>query len=364
VPTITPPDYEGGSLVNLVAELEYRLTGAAPSPRLRPELAAAIPDAAAYLLVLYDGLGASQLYHPEAGSLRASQAGILDSPFPATTTVSLATVATGLPPSQHGLLGYQLWLPEVDEVVNTIKWTTLWGAPVEVDHESFLPGPNLWERLTGAGVDPVTVQPAAFAGTGLTRTLYRGCRFAGVTLLDEQIATTLRHAADGRWVFTYHAAVDFAAHVHGQDTAEYAAAVAAADHLWARLAAELPPGVVMVGTADHGHIDFPRERQVKIAKPDHAGRLFYGDGRAMFVKGEGAALAARLPATWVPIEEAAAWWGPPPAHPSFAARRPDGILLADDDVLLLHRFSDDRMVGNHGAMTAPEREIPLLVAAR
>jgi hypothetical protein len=59
-----PPDYSGGGLINLVAELERRLTGKAVSPGLQPELAAAVPDAAGYLLVLCDGLGDGQLAHP------------------------------------------------------------------------------------------------------------------------------------------------------------------------------------------------------------------------------------------------------------------------------------------------------------
>ena len=68
-----------------------------------------------------------------------------------------------------------------------------------------------------------------------------------------------------------------------------------------------------------------------------------------------------MPATWVPTAEARDWWGPSDPHPRFANREPDGILLADDNALLLHRFSDDRMVGNHGAMTAGEQRVPLFV---
>ncbi len=365
VPTISPPDYTGASLVNLVAELEHRLRGAAVAPRLHGELAARIPEGETYVVVLYDGLGADQLEHRRAEAMRSARVATLDAPFPATTTVSLATAATGLPPSQHGLLGYQLWIPEISQVVNTIKWTTLWGTPVDVDTASFLPSPNLWERLIGAGVETVTVQPAGFEGTGLTRALYRGCRFEGVATYAEQIdAVRSLAAVPGRLVWTYVAAVDFAAHVHGQRSDEYAEAVALADWVWSSLEATLPAGVVLIGTSDHGHLDFPRDRQVKIPKAEHADRIFYGDGRAMLVRGDGAALARQLPATWVPIGEARDWWGPGPRHPSFSEREPDGVLVADDDVLLLHRFSDDRMIGNHGAMVSGEQQIPLLVAPR
>jgi hypothetical protein len=361
---VTIPDYGGGSLVNLLGEFEHRLTGTSASPRLHAALGALIPEAGSYVLVVFDGLGHAQLDHPRAGFLAENVVAAIDAPFPTTTTVSLATVATGLPPSQHGLLGYQLWLPEHALVVNTIKWTTLWGEPVDHDTGPFLPSPNLWERLRAAGVEPVTVQPASFAGSPMSRLLYRGCRFEPAAAMDDLVAATVELASvPGRLVVAYVPHVDFAAHVFGRDSDEYAAAVATTDHVWSALRSRLPATVTLVGTADHGHVDFPRERQVRIAKSAHADREFYGDGRAMFVKGEGASLAVDLPATWLPLADVLDWWGPGPRHPTFDERAPDGILVADEGYLLLHRHSDDRMIGNHGGLTDAEREIPLLVAS-
>jgi hypothetical protein len=363
VASITVPDYAGGSLVNLVAELETRLGGAPPSPGLHPELGARIPDAATYVLVVFDGLGDVQLDHPGAAALRADRTAAIDSAFPATTTVSLATIATGLPPSQHGLLAYQLWLPEVDHVVNTIKWTTLWGDPVDYPTETFLPAPNLWERLTSIGREPITVQPFGFGHTPLTRALYRGCRFEGISTVAEWVdATSQLAAVPGRLIVAYLPQVDFAAHVHGQRSGEYTEAVGTVALAWERLVGRLPDGVVAVGTSDHGHVDFPKDRQIRIPKPDHEGLVLYGDARAMFVKGAGARLADSLPATWVPLDAARSWWGPGPLHASFGDRAPDGILVADDDVLVLHRHADDRMIGNHGALTDAERRIPLILS--
>jgi hypothetical protein len=359
--TINVPDYEGGSIVNLTAEIETRLTGSAPGPRLHSHLGERIPEAAGYVLVVFDGLGSGQLGHSAAAPLARSSRADLDTPFPATTTVSLASLATGLPPSRHGLLGYQLWLPEADTVVNTIKWTTLWGAPIEYDTTTVLPALNLWERLQAAGSEPVTVQPAQFDRSALTKALYRGCRFEPAFLAEDLVEATVRVAGPGRLVMTYVPHIDFAAHVSGQSSREYADALTIASHVWSALSTRLPASVALVGTADHGHVDFPRDRQHKIPKTEHEGRAFYGDGRAMFVKGDGAPLAEALPATWIPGSEARAWWGPGPFHETFEDRSPDGILLADDDTLILHRFSDDRMIGNHGGMTPAEQKVPLLV---
>ena len=363
MPSLPVTDYGGRALPNLVAELEMRLTGSTAGTRFAPDLRQVIPDASTYVLVLFDGLGSRQLEHDAARSLAASVVATIDAPFPTTTTVSLASVATALPPSQHGLLGYQLWLPEVGQVVNTIKWTTLWGEPVDYDTERLLPSPNLWERLTNAGLEPITVQPANFEGTALSRALYRGCRYEAAPTVDELIAATLQLASvPGRLVFTYLPHVDFAAHVYGLSAPEYAKAVTTVANAWDRLARAAPSGASLIGTADHGLVDMPSPRQTKLAKAVHADRTFYGDGRAMFVRGEGQSLAASLPATWVPFQEAQGWWGPRPLHERFSERAPDGILVADENRLLLHRHSDDRMVGHHGGLTDAERLIPVLVA--
>lgn len=357
-----PPDYEGGSLVNLMAELESRLGGSPLLPTLHSPLAEAIPEAATYVLVLFDGLGFAQLGHP-AAELGTNNAGHIDAPFPTTTTVSLATVSTGLPPSQHGLLGYQLWMPEVESVVNTIKWTTLWGESLDVDTTAFLPGPNLWERLALLGREPITVQPGHFAGSPLSKALYRGCRYEPVFTVDEVIAATADLAAEpGRLIFTYVPHVDFAAHVYGQESEEYAESLRVVSTIWDGIARRLRAGAVMVGTADHGHVDFSEAQRVRIPKELENDHKFYGDGRAMFVQGDESPAFASLPATWIPVEHMTGWWGPGPRHEAFSERAPDGVLLADDDTVLLHSHSDKRLIGQHGGLLDAERQVPLLIA--
>ena len=357
-----PPDYRGGSLVNLMAELEQRLGGTPLIPALHPRLAESIPEAETYVLVLFDGLGHNQLNH-EAAELRRDAVGRIDAPFPTTTTVSLATVATGLPPSQHGLLGYQLWMPEIGQVANTIKWTTLWGDRLDYDTAALLPAPNLWERLAGVGIEPITVQPGHFAGSPLSRALYRGCRYEPVFTIDEVTAATTDLARDeNRLIFTYVPHVDFAAHVYGQDSAEYVESLGTVSAIWEGIARRLPDHAVMVGTADHGHVDFGADLQVRIPKDLEQDRTFYGDSRVMFVRGDDSPAFAPMPATWIPAEDVIDWWGPAPHHEAFEERVPDAVLLADDDAVLLHSHSDKRLIGHHGGLTDAEREVPLLVA--
>lgn len=358
------PDYAGGSLVNLVAELEHRLTGNALHPGLHRDVATLIPDAATYVLVLFDGLGDGQLTHPAAAPLLSSRAAAIDAGWPTTTTVSMATVATGMTAAEHGLLGYQVWIPETGHVVNTIKWITQWGEPIIHDQRGFLPTPNLWERLASHGVEPVTLQPWNFEDSPMSRMLYRGCRFErwGDETEAADVAAQLA-AAPGRLVFLYLPHVDFAAHVGGQASPGYAEAMAIVARTWERIVRRLPHHAVAVGTADHGHVDVDQGHRISIPTAAHDGRRFGGDPRAVFVYGEAASLAGELGVEEKPRPEIEAWWGPGPRHPSFTERVPDAVLLPPPGWSVLHRHADERLIGQHGGLTDDEMRVPLLVGS-
>jgi hypothetical protein len=356
-------DQIGLRLVDLMCELERRLTGDAPGPGLEGAAAAAIPSAASYVLVVMDGLGHHQLDHPGAASLRASTRAVLAAPFPSTTTVSLATLATGLSPADHGMIGHFMWMPDLAMVVNVLKWIRPTGQAVPYATERMLPAPNLWERLRRSGVEPITVQPHAFERSPLTRALYRGCRFEGVATVDEAVeATADLSATPGRLVFMYLNHVDLAAHVYGQRSAAYGEAVGTVDSAWSRLVARLPPATVAVGTADHGHIDYADADKVLIRDRAYDDLTIFGDPRSLFVKGDQALierLASEVGVTpwWVAASDP--WVG---GRPDIEGRKPDAILLAPERRLLLPRAFDRRLIGYHGGMEPGEVEIPLLVA--
>lgn len=366
-----PPSYDGRGLVNLVAELESRLTGQSAADRLDDDLATLIPEGSTYVLVLFDGLGAHQLGHPEASDLQASHAATIEAPFPSMTTVSLATVATGTPPSQHGLTSYKLWMSGHGTIVNTIHMTTAWGEPIrDFDPSGFLPGPNLWERLTARGVESIVVQPGNFEQTLLTRVLYRGARFEGYWNPDEAVAVTSDVAASpGRLVFLYIPYVDYAAHVSGQGSHDYVEAMKAANDIWRRLTTRLGSDVVLIGTADHGHVDIEERNRPRIDPAVVTNGFISEDGRILFIHGDeadkhGSLIAAHQGGVWVPTATGIPWWGPGPVHPEFGERTPDGIVFLPPRMALFTDHGNPKLIGNHGGLERPEVEIPLLSARR
>jgi hypothetical protein len=354
------------SLANLVAELEYRLSGHHEADRLGPDLAGAIPEADSYVLALFDGLGTAQLEHARAAGMRDALVESIEAPFPSTTTVSMATIATGMHPATHGTIGHQMWVPDLDRVVNVLKWRAPTGEPIDVDTSDWLPRPNLWERLRDHGVEAITVQPGHFESSPLTRALYRGARFEPVYTDDERIDATIQLASQpARLVFVYFAEVDFAAHVYGQQSPMYDDALVGADRAWSALARRLPTGAVLIGTSDHGHVDFAESSKVLIRDARYSGLTFYGDPRALYVRGDRSvidALATETEATLVEPAKLRSMLGDGADHPELSERLPDALLLAPPDRLLLPRGMDRRLIGYHGGDTTAERSIPLLVS--
>ncbi|MGH8924202.1 MAG: alkaline phosphatase family protein [Acidimicrobiia bacterium] len=316
------------------------------------------------VLVLFDGLG-TQFLDERAPLLASYQIATLRAPFPSTTTVSMATVATGLEPSAHGIIGHLLYWPEVGRVVNMLKFVDLTGAAVTLEYGSLLPAPNLWERLQGAGCNPVTVQPAEFASTPLSQTLYRGCRFLGARSIDEFVDRTLEAASiPGTLVFTYLPPVDFAAHVFGIDSVEVGSALAWVSSVWEGIARRLPAGVTLMGTADHGVMGIPEEGK-QIIRDDRFRPLeFWGDPRAVMVRGSmrlTRELADLTGAKLIEPDEFRPWLGDAEGHRQLSARLPNAVLLAPPGSVILPPGFDKRLRGYHGGLEPVEVEIPLLM---
>lgn len=355
------PDYTGGGLANLVTELESRLTGQHVGVSLRPDLARAIPDADTYVVLLVDGLGLAQLEHPAARAMMDANRGTLHAPFPTTTSVSLATVATGRPPSEHGLVSHLTWLEEAGGVVNTLKWVDLAGLPVALDYASVLPTPNLWERLRASGVEPITVQPGPFEGSPLSRLLYRGSRFEPVWDTSDLIDATVQLAGVGkRFIFTYVWQVDFAAHVNGLNSPEFFDAMTLAARVWDSLASRLPADVALIGTADHGLVEFSEEDKILIRDKRFDPLRFAGDPRGVLLWGDRPLIDELRDFTGGTLVDPIGLVGP---NPTAVARRRLGkdLLIPPEGNVILPPGFDKRLRCYHGGISSAEIEIPLLV---
>jgi Type I phosphodiesterase / nucleotide pyrophosphatase len=356
-----PPDASGGGLVNLSAEVERRLSGSAPYPGLEGFSRGHDADRT-QVVVLFDGLGEGQVDHPRSAALSSSLVAGLDAPFPTTTTVSLATFVTGTMPSDHGLIAYLLWDPEVRTIVNTIHMTSAWGDELDLDLAGFLPRPNMFERLASKGIESVVVQPRNFSGSSLTRVLYRGARFEGYATVDEAVEVTADVAAHpGRLVIVYVPHVDVAAHVAGTKSREYEDALSTVDTLWSRLLHGLADEVDLLASADHGHVDIEESAKTMLSPSAQKQARIWGDPRVLFIEGDPSGILDETGGRWVDGQAVGHLLGPSPMSDAALRRIPDGAIMMPDRTAAYTNFMNERLIGHHGGLSDDERRVPLLM---
>lgn len=335
-----------------------------------------LPDSERYVLLLIDGLGrrlleASAAYAPFLHQhLDADRA--LTSVVPSTTATALTSLGTGLPPGEHGMAGYTFAHPFGTGLLNALSWEQgLSGLDVQ-------PRLTQFERLAKAGVAMASVQPAKFAGTGLTISGLRGGSFRPVTDENdkarriEQIVDAATSGARAL-VYAYERALDHTGHGSGWQSPAWQAVLAWIDSFVADLRSALPDDIPLIVTADHGMVDVPRDHRVIVEDEPtllRGVRLVGGEARFRHLyTAEPDAVAARWASllgerAWVRTRAQAVnegWFGW--LAPALAARFGDVVVASRDDHAVMTRtFPNElKLVGMHGSLTDAEMAIPLLV---
>jgi type I phosphodiesterase/nucleotide pyrophosphatase len=376
------PAYGQSSLADLVPSL----LSAVGAPGFSNPLG--IEPAASFCLLVIDGLGLVQLRDhasraPFLASLAESGSG-LTAGFPATTAASIGSIGTGLPPGQHGLVGYTFALPGQDRAMNALQWALYGTGPSRDLREEFVPErvqpePTAFERAAAAGIEVALVGPPVHARSGMSRAVLRGGRYRGVYSLGDLIIAAAAELQTGRrtLVYAYHADLDTTGHVRGVASDSWQQHLSVIDGLAAAIADLVPPGSALAVTGDHGMIDLEQDQKVDVAdRPSFTAgvRLLAGEARARHVYAEPgaaddvlAAWQAELgEAMWVASREQAideGWFGPIVAdhvRPRIgdvvaAAHGPVGVFQKEVDSL------QPALVGHHGSLTPDEQLVPLAI---
>lgn len=389
-PPVPLPRYGEAAIADLVPALLHAV-GAAELPD-----ALGIEPARAVCLVVVDGLGWELLRdHPaEAPFLSAAAGSSLTAGFPSTTAASIASLGTGRPPGEHGLVGYTMLLPGETAPMNNLSWAPYglpgsWpGAadPGDLLHravpEQVQPEATAFERAAGAGVAVTLVGPRQHAHSGMTRAVLRGGRYRSAFSLADTVAVALETLAEPgpQLVYAYSPDLDLVGHIRGVDSDAWRLQLAHVDQAVSVLADRLSPGTLLAVTGDHGMVDVPPEHRLDVGDVPalmSGVRVLGGEARARHVYAWPGAEAEVL-ATWRAVlgdrmwvasrEEAIAdgWFGPRVAD-RIRPRIGDVVAAAHGDIGVMQRAVDPahaRLQGHHGSMTAREQLVPLVTVRR
>src|SRR6185437_14953516 len=158
------PALDGASVAGVVPALFGRVDDAwIPEPARRAD---------AVVLLVLDGLGWSAVQDHAAvmPNLARMQGTAITTVAPSTTATALTSIATGLAPAQHGIVGYRMLVD--NHVLNVLRWTVA-GRNRPPDPFDVQRHPPFLDREV-----PVVTR-TEFRDTGFTQAHLRGGRLTG-----------------------------------------------------------------------------------------------------------------------------------------------------------------------------------------
>lgn len=355
------PAYDGACITNVVPALLHL----DDAPDWLPAVAL---QADRVVLLVVDGLGWNQLEARRhlAPTLAGLAGGAITTVAPSTTATALTSISTGLPPGEHGVMGYRMAVG--GEVLNVLRWTTAQG-----DARRRIVPTEIQSRAAFGSQRPPVVTRAEFEASGFTLAHLDQVRFTGYRTLGTLTAELVRLSGCGEpFTYAYYEGLDKVSHEYGLG-AQYDEELRWIDHLVATLLERLPAGTALVVTADHGQVEtgddvveLPSDVLTHVAMQSGEGRfrwLHARSGRATALRE--AAVAQLDTRAWVRTREEAiaeGWYGP--TVTPVAADRLGDVLLAAKGTAAFHDPNDTGpyvLLGRHGSLTADEMLVPLLV---
>jgi hypothetical protein len=373
------PDYGGACLSTLVPALLSVATDRSDrtddAPSWLPEAAR---QARQIVLLVLDGLGWEQLQARQTWLPALAAADGLDQPItsvaPTTTACALTSIATGRPPSDHGLLGYRLAGPG-EEIMNVLRWTT--GSRTARDARRLVPAAEYqpFPPFPGASRAVPVVSKSEFGGTGFTAAHLGDSPLCGYKVPSSIALEVGRLLGDGEpFVYAYYDGIDKVAHERGMG-AHYDAELVAVDRLVGDIAGALPSGATLVITADHGQVDVGPRVELLGRELMADIRFLSGEGRFRWLHTRPGSDAEVIDhaterygeTTWVVprhqmLDEG--WFGGP-LRPGVTERLGDVALVPFAPIAFLDPADtgETGLLARHGSLTPAEMLVPLLAIA-
>jgi Type I phosphodiesterase / nucleotide pyrophosphatase len=354
------PDLDGASVANLVPALFGRVDDTwIPEPARAAE---------AVVLLVLDGLGwtAVQDHAREMPGLTGMVGSAITTVAPSTTATALTSIATGLAPAQHGLVGYRMLVG--DEVLNVLRWTTAnrGRAPDPADVQRYAP-------FLGREIPVVT--RTEFRDTGFTRAHLRGARLAGWHTTVGLIEQCVRAVEGGeQFVYAYYPGIDSIAHEFGLHDGVFARELAFVDRFVGELVGALPARAALLVTSDHGQIHLEAESWIDVPELGELTTAMAGDGRFRYLYAKPGTARELLGRARELVSDRAWVWSRAEllemgvlgndASGTVAGRIGNVVLAAREPVAFVDpALPNERALrSGHGSLTPDEMLVPLLAA--
>ncbi len=296
--------------------------------------------------------------------------------FPPTTSTSALSFATGLFPSEHGVLGYTQYLPEKNKVVDMLRFRSIKSdKPVNLNLKKIYPFTTVYQLLKKAGIKSFIVMPSNLQKTRLSAIQNAGAEYVGYKTIPE-LFKKLRKLITKKgkaYIYAYMPDYDSACHHYGTNAIITMLLLSYINNQFAKLGLARAKKTLLVISADHGGINtnpakliryqkYPRLYSALKATSGEA-RINYlhcKKGKKEFVKDYFRKKLAKH-CYIVPSEEAisAGIFGKGKINPLVMERAGDFIVFCKKNKTMLDFHTP--LIGMHGGISKQEMQVPLIL---
>ena len=382
------PDYAGRSIVNLMSSImsSYGHTSPYYAPLINLPTVK-LQAAQNVVLFVIDGLGYEYLIENGAGSrLHHHLLTPITSVAPATTATAISTFLTGLAPQQHGLTGWFTYFREMGSVLAVLPFKQR-GSGIALG-EAGISVTEMFGHVpifNCLNVSSYSVSPAWIAHSDFNQAHLGPAElisYADIADCFAAISRCVKRETKRKYIYAYWPGFDSLAHEHGVGSEVVRTHFQELDDYFSNMLDDLAgTETLMIITADHGFVDVPAERVIRME--DHPElkdclsvplcgepRLAYAyvrtSHRQKFEHYMQQHFAQAIELYTSEALRAQHLYGLGQPHPELASRTGDYTLILKDNYVIKDQIPGEgpfEMKGHHGGLSSQEMYVPLILVS-
>lgn len=379
------PDFQGGSIANLMASLTVGLGGEHDYPELNNLAAAEIQPYKNVVLLIVDGLG--DLWFQEHGQdwfMNSKRRASMTSVFPSTTAAAITTYITGSAPQQHGVTGWHMYLREMGSVISVLPGTPRFGGTdymqSKINVRELLGNVPFPDRIAR---DSWMLSPDNIANSPYNRAHQGAASIRSYQKMNDmfsQLTQMIKKNDKRQFIYAYWPELDHIGHEQGMGSKAAIKHAQDIDKRMKQLAKDIAgTNTLVIVTADHGQMDVKQENELCIN--DHpelqecllmplcgerrAAYAYVRDDKkeqfeSMIKEQFSHALDCFSSQQW--LDEG--WFGLGEPHAELVNRIGTHVLIAKDDYYVKDWLPQEKRyshIGMHGGVSEAEMYVPLIL---
>lgn len=266
---ITLPNYEDGSIVNLMSSIgesfkiksQYKPLKLLPSEELK--------SSRNIVLMVIDGLGFEYLKNKEKSILKDHLVGPITSVFLPTTASAITTFLTGTAPQQHAFTGWFMHLKEVGAVVEILPFAPRFGGP-SLDKYEFKIEDVLDQKAFTSKIKAKSycINHEHIVNSDFTKMMSKKAKVRSYKTLNgffKEIKKAIKSNKSRKYIYAYWPELDSLHHKHGVGSRKAERHFKEINKkMKGFLRAIKNTNTTLIITADHGFVNTQKERVINL----------------------------------------------------------------------------------------------------